>query len=89
MNLKRSLTALLFMVIPSLLFSQQWEAKKARLMTKYAQDVTTTNVLPEYPRPQMAREKWLNLSGSISPEPLRESRYQKVIYLEKSWYHFR
>jgi len=69
MNLKRSLTALLFMVIPSLLFSQQWEAKKARLMTKYAQDVTPTNVLPEYPRPQMAREKWLNLNGLWQYQP--------------------
>lgn len=69
MNLKRSLTAVLFMVIPSLLFSQQWEAKKARLMTKYAQDVSPTNVLPEYPRPQMAREKWLNLNGLWQYQP--------------------
>ncbi len=69
MKLRRILTAVLFIIMPSLLFSQQWEAKKARLMTKYAQDVSPTNALPEYPRPQMVREKWLNLNGLWQYQP--------------------
>ncbi|MBN2152250.1 MAG: glycoside hydrolase family 2 [Candidatus Lokiarchaeota archaeon] len=37
--------------------------KAAPLMTRWAADVDPANVLPEYPRPQMAREDWLNLNG--------------------------
>jgi hypothetical protein len=32
-------------------------------MTKWAKDVTPDNVHPEYPRPQLVREKWTNLNG--------------------------
>lgn len=33
------------------------------LKTRWAASVTATNVLPEYPRPQMVREQWQNLNG--------------------------
>ncbi|MEO8498134.1 MAG: sugar-binding domain-containing protein, partial [Planctomycetota bacterium] len=33
------------------------------LVTRWAADVDPANVLPEYPRPQMVRDKWLNLNG--------------------------
>ncbi len=33
------------------------------MMTRWAKQVDPQNVLPEYPRPQMVREKWLNLNG--------------------------
>src|SRR5262245_30552484 len=33
------------------------------LVTRWAAEVTPDNVLPEYPRPQMVREQWLNLNG--------------------------
>jgi beta-galactosidase/beta-glucuronidase len=32
-------------------------------MTRWADDVSPNNVLPEYPRPQMVRDAWLNLNG--------------------------
>jgi hypothetical protein len=32
-------------------------------MTRWAAEVKSDLVLPEYPRPQMVREKWLNLNG--------------------------
>ena len=32
-------------------------------MTPWAAQVAATNVLPEYPRPQMVRPQWLNLNG--------------------------
>lgn len=32
-------------------------------MTRWAADVDPNNVLPEYPRPQMVRDEWLNLNG--------------------------
>jgi hypothetical protein len=38
--------------------------RTAPLMTRWAKDVDPTNPLPEYPRPQLVREAWLNLNGS-------------------------
>ena len=32
-------------------------------MTKWAAEVSPTNALPEYPRPQMVRKAWQNLNG--------------------------
>ena len=40
-----------------------WSPKQAPLMTEWAQQVNPTNVLAEYPRPQMVRSNWLNLNG--------------------------
>ncbi len=40
-----------------------WAPVKGRIMTRWAADVRPDRVLPEYPRPQMVRKKWLNLNG--------------------------
>jgi beta-galactosidase/beta-glucuronidase len=40
-----------------------WQPKQAPVMTRWAKDVTPAKVHPEYPRPQMVREKWVNLNG--------------------------
>lgn len=40
-----------------------WEKKQAPIMTKWADEVSPTNALPEYPRPQLVRKEWLNLNG--------------------------
>jgi Domain of Unknown Function (DUF1080)/Glycosyl hydrolases family 2, sugar binding domain/Glycosyl hydrolases family 2, TIM barrel domain/Glycosyl hydrolases family 2 len=37
-----------------------------RLQTRWASQVTPDRVLPEYPRPQMARKQWTNLNGTWS-----------------------
>ena len=41
----------------------QWQPAAGPLRTRWANDVTPDNVLPEYPRPQMVREEWRNLNG--------------------------
>ena len=41
----------------------QWKPAGDRIMSQWADDVDPSNVLPEYPRPQMMRENWLNLNG--------------------------
>lgn len=46
-----------------------WQPKTAPLMTEWAQQVNPTNVLPEYPRPQMVRSNWLNLNGVWQFQP--------------------
>src|SRR5437763_10062530 len=40
-----------------------WKPADAPLMTRWAKDVKPDRVLPEYPRPQMRRERWQNLNG--------------------------
>ena len=40
-----------------------WHAVDGPLMTRWAKEVSPTNARPEYPRPQLVREKWLNLNG--------------------------
>jgi hypothetical protein len=43
--------------------ADEWKPAAGPLMTRWAKDVTPNKVLPEYPRPQMVREKWQNLNG--------------------------
>lgn len=41
----------------------QWNPVEGRIMTRWAAEVKPGLVLPEYPRPQLVREEWLNLNG--------------------------
>lgn len=47
--------------------AQNWHQAPSELATKWSKEVTPSNALPEYPRPQMVREKeageWINLNG--------------------------
>lgn len=40
-----------------------WKIARAPLTTRWAADVSPDHPLPEYPRPQMTRDNWLNLNG--------------------------
>ena len=47
-----------------------YEKKTAKLMTIWGENMQPTDpILPEYPRPQMVREKWLNLNGIWQFQP--------------------
>jgi hypothetical protein len=47
-----------------------YQKKTAQLMTTWGEALQATDpVLPEYPRPQMVREKWLNLNGIWQFQP--------------------
>jgi hypothetical protein len=41
----------------------EWKPARGPLMTRWARDVRPDKVHPEYPRPQMVRERWQNLNG--------------------------
>ncbi|WP_170311590.1 glycoside hydrolase family 2 protein [Vallitalea okinawensis] len=43
--------------------SNNWNPIEENLMTRWAKDVDHSCPLPEYPRPQMIREDWMNLNG--------------------------
>jgi len=45
------------------LIDKTWKMQTASLMTRWAKDVKIDCPLPEYPRPQLVREAWLNLNG--------------------------
>src|ERR1017187_2043579 len=40
-----------------------WKIKTGGLLTRWAEQVNPTNALPEYPRPQMVRPRWMNLNS--------------------------
>jgi hypothetical protein len=51
-------------LLPTLAFAaQQWHPAQGPLKTRWAGQVSPADVLPEYPRPQMVRNEWINLNG--------------------------
>ena len=45
------------------LAAQAWRPADGPLMTRWAKEVSPANALPEYPRPQLMRERWRSLNG--------------------------
>jgi hypothetical protein len=43
--------------------SVTWQPAKGPLSTQWTSKVVPENIWPEYPRPQLARNEWLNLNG--------------------------
>ena len=43
--------------------ASEWKPVGDKIKTPWADKIDVNNVLPEYPRPIMEREKWLNLNG--------------------------
>ena len=40
-----------------------WTPAGGHILTEWGESLDVTNVLPEYPRPQMVRKQWMNLNG--------------------------
>ncbi len=59
----QTITLLALFAGASLTASAKWQPAGAPLATRWTQEVSPKNALPEYPRPQMVRSKWLNLNG--------------------------
>ena len=59
--IRMSFLSVCLLALPAV--AAEWQAKTAPLMTKWAAEVTPETVHPEYPRPQLVREHWLNLNG--------------------------
>lgn len=55
-----------FLLIAAIFFQQasaQWKPAGEKIKTGWAEKIDVSNPLPEYPRPQMVRNEWLNLNG--------------------------
>lgn len=61
--MRHLLLAAMVVAVCSPVLAQQWEVKKAPIMTRWAKDVSPDKAHPEYPRPQFVRKEWLNLNG--------------------------
>ena len=49
--------------MPANAVAQDWAPAGDNIRTPWAEEVTPSNVLPEYPRPQMKRDGWKSLNG--------------------------
>jgi beta-galactosidase/beta-glucuronidase len=60
-----------------------WQPAAGPLKTRWAKDVSPENAHPEYPRPQMVRQDWLNLNGlwdfAITSKDATRATFQKQI----------
>jgi beta-galactosidase/beta-glucuronidase len=89
MNLthKTILASAVLLIAPLRAPAADWQPAKGPLMTRWAKDVSPEKVHPEYPRPQMVREKWTNLNclwdyaiiDSEAPEPELDQVWGKIL----------
>lgn len=57
------ITAIMLTIAESACAQSSWQKKTAPVMTPWGEQLTADNVWPEYPRPSMKRQKWVNLNG--------------------------
>jgi len=60
---------LLALGLTTLASAQDWAPKHAPIETRWAKDISPSNALPEYPRPQLQRAAWLSLNGIWDYQP--------------------
>ena len=63
MTMRVRAASLLLLFVVSVANADDWQPADGPLMTRWAAEVSPENALPEYPRPQLVREHWLNLNG--------------------------
>ena len=61
--MKKTLLAVALLVVGIATASAEWKIAGDKIRTKWAEEVSPSNVLPEYPRPQLVRNEWQNLNG--------------------------
>ena len=62
-NIQHTLAAALLLIPSVALHAADWKPVPGHIMTEWAAKVDPNHVLPEYPRPQLVREHWVNLNG--------------------------
>ena len=61
--MKKTLLTIALLAIGISNAQAEWKIAGDKIRTKWAEEVTPSNVLPEYPRPQLVRGEWQNLNG--------------------------
>lgn len=75
MKKKISLLLLLCLTVQPALWAQNWQMKKARIMTPWSENIDPNKVLDDYPRPQLVRSNWMNLNGIWDFTKVKEMAY--------------
>ncbi|MBC8869346.1 MAG: glycoside hydrolase family 2 [Planctomycetes bacterium] len=57
------MSALVLVALFGVNVSGDWKPVPGHIMTRWADDVDPDNPLPDYPRPQLVRNNWVNLNG--------------------------
>src|SRR5947207_15707999 len=72
----------LYLALP-LLAVAAWQPGDGPLKTRWTKEVSPRNAWPEYPRPQMVRNEWLNLNGlwdlAITPKDSKPDSFSTQI----------
>ena len=63
LKLATVLVTLSTILTPTIQSAPDWQRGTPPLSTPWTDDVSPTNALPEYPRPQLTRPEWRNLNG--------------------------
>ncbi len=62
--MKYSLSLLLLLLFLTDVYPQSdWKVVEGKILSPWAAEVSPSSVLPDYPRPQMVRDAWVNLNG--------------------------
>lgn len=61
--MKKSVTYIFLFLLLSASTFAQWSPQGDKIKTQWADNIDVNNVWPEYPRPLMERNEWLNLNG--------------------------
>ena len=61
--MKKTLLAIAMLAIGISSASAEWKIAGDKIRTEWAEKIDPSNVLPEYPRPQLVRTEWQNLNG--------------------------
>ena len=81
---------MLLMLLVNTLSAQQqkWTIAGDRITSPWADQVDPLKPLPEYPRPQLTREKWVNLmaSGRTGSFPNLKRRRSLPCLMARSWF---
>lgn len=73
--MKKSIIVLL-LILTTVCIGQNWQPADDKIKTAWSEKIDVNKVLPEYPRPILERDEWMNLNGlwdySIKPAGLNE-----------------
>ena len=61
--MKKYLASIILLAILGMTNAQTWQPAGDKIKTEWAEKIDPANPLPEYPRPQLVRDQWLNLNG--------------------------
>lgn len=59
----KKLLSIVLVIVTFCVNGQEWKPVSGKIMTDWSSKVDAAKALPEYPRPQMVRDTWMNLNG--------------------------